>query len=346
MDAITLQLNEYGVALVGLNVLLQQLGLPIPAVPTMMLAGALAVAGRLDLLQAFAIAILASLIADLAWFWAGRHYGYGVLRRLCRVSLSPDTCVRQTEGIFERWGILSVVASKFIPGFSMVAPPIAGALRMRTGAFVAASVASAALWAGAALAAGAVFSHQIGAALAWTEGHAAAAIGAIALLVATYIGVKALQRWRTSRLLAAAMISVDELRAALSGASPPMVIDVGSRLAQAARGRIPGALLLGLDELASRSDFPADRDIVLYCACPNEESSRRGAQLLLRKGLRRVRPLEGGIEAWIARGYAIEAGTPVVILPAGSGLTGARGAELAGDRGAAIANDRGAAPGA
>ncbi|MDE2360120.1 MAG: sulfurtransferase, partial [Betaproteobacteria bacterium] len=104
MDAITGQLIAYGVPLVGLNVLLQQLGLPIPAVPTMMIAGALAVAGKLDFTQAFAISVAASLIADLAWFWAGRRYGYPVLRGLCRISLSPDTCVRQTEGIFERWG--------------------------------------------------------------------------------------------------------------------------------------------------------------------------------------------------------------------------------------------------
>ena len=104
MDSIAGELARYGVPLVGLNVLLQQLGLPIPAVPTMMLAGALAMAGRIDLLAAFAVAVLASLVADLLWYWAGRRYGYPVLRFLCRISLSPDTCVRQTEGIFERWG--------------------------------------------------------------------------------------------------------------------------------------------------------------------------------------------------------------------------------------------------
>ena len=139
MDPISSELARYGVPLVGFNVLLQQLGLPIPAVPTMMLAGALAVAGSIDFAQAFAISVIASLAADLVWFWAGRRYGYPVLRFLCRISLSPDTCVRQTEGIFERWGFFSVVVSKFVPGFSTVAPPIAGALKMRLPAFVAAS---------------------------------------------------------------------------------------------------------------------------------------------------------------------------------------------------------------
>ena len=161
LDAIATQRAQYGVPLVGLNVLLQQIGLPIPAVPTMMLAGALAVAGRIDFASAFAISVAASLVADLLWFWAGRRYGYHVLRFLCRISLSPDTCVRQTENIFERWGFFSVVVSKFGPGFATVAPPMAGALRMGVSSFALASAASAALWVGAAMIFGALFAQQI-----------------------------------------------------------------------------------------------------------------------------------------------------------------------------------------
>lgn len=311
MDSIAGDLARYGVPLVGLNVLLQQLGLPIPAVPTMMLAGALAMAGRIDLLAAFAIAVLASLVADLLWYWAGRRYGYRVLRFLCRVSLSPDTCVRQTEGIFERWGFYSVVVSKFVPGFATVAPPIAGALSMRVGAFALASAASAALWAGAAMVTGALFAPQIDQALAWMTSHAALAALAVAGVVALYALVKAWQRWRMARLLAGAMITVDELRERLAAEPRPFVVDVGSSLAQRARARIPGAVLLDLDAIARCDDFPADRDIVLYCACPNEASARRGAQILLSKGYRRVRPLRGGIDAWIAAGHAVERSIPV-----------------------------------
>ncbi len=128
MDAILADLARYGVPLVGFNVFLQQLGLPIPAVPTMMVAGALAADGRLSGAGVFAIAVAATVIADAIWFVAGRRFGYPVLRLLCRVSMSPDTCVRQTEGIFERWGFYSLIVSKFVPGFSTVAPPIAGAL--------------------------------------------------------------------------------------------------------------------------------------------------------------------------------------------------------------------------
>jgi membrane protein DedA with SNARE-associated domain/rhodanese-related sulfurtransferase len=311
MDSIAGQLAQYGVPLVGLNVLLQQLGLPIPAVPTMMLAGALAVAGRIDFASAFLVAVVASLFADLLWFWAGRRYGYPVLRFLCRISLSPDACVRQTEGIFERWGFFSVVISKFVPGFSTVAPPIAGALKMRAIAFVAASAASASLWVGAAMVAGAVFARQIDIALAWMATHVALASLVLGTLAGAYVVVKAIQRWRMSRFITAAIMTADELRERLSGASRPFIIDVGSNLAHHARPHIPGAVLLDLDAISHSNDFPDDRDIVVYCACPNEESARRAAQILMQKGYRRVHPLAGGIDAWSAAGYPVEDALPM-----------------------------------
>ena len=336
MDSIATQLAQYGVPLVGLNVLLQQLGLPIPAVPTMMLAGALAVAGRIDFVAAFALSVVASLVADLLWFWAGRRYGYAVLRFLCRISLSPDTCVRETEGIFERWGFFSVVVSKFVPGFATVAPPIAGALKMRVLPFVAASTASAALWVGAAMIAGAIFARQIEVALAWMQGHAALAALALAAVAGAYIALKAFQRWRMSRFLTTALISVDELRERLAADPRPMIIDVGSSLAHQARPHIPGAMLLDLDAIARADHFPDDRDIVLYCACPNEESARRAAQLLLKKGYRRVRPLVGGIDAWFAAGHPVEHGIPVsFVKPARSSADALRADALAG----ALEND-------
>src|SRR5438046_9865228 len=146
MEAILSQLQAHGSLIVGVNVFLQQLGLPIPSVPTMMVAGAVAAQGHLNGIATFAIAVVASLVADVLWFSAGRRYGYPVLRFLCRVSLSPDTCVRETEGIFERWGFFSVVVSKFVPGFSTVGPPIPGALNMRLREFALAPLATSHSW--------------------------------------------------------------------------------------------------------------------------------------------------------------------------------------------------------
>src|SRR4051794_4263758 len=105
--------------------------------------------------------LAACLIADYMWFLLGRRYGYRILRLLCRISLSPDSCVRDTEANFERWGMKSLLVAKFIPGFSTVAPPLAGATRRGTLEFLIYDSAGAFLWAGSAVAAGRVFHRAI-----------------------------------------------------------------------------------------------------------------------------------------------------------------------------------------
>ena len=241
MEAIIADLVRYGVPLVGLNVLLQQLGLPIPAAPTMMVAGALAAEGRLSGTAVFAVCVAASVVADIVWFGAGRRFGYPVLRFLCRVSLSPDACVRQTEGIFERYGFYSLVVSKFVPGFSTVAPPIAGALRMRFATFLVAAVASAVLWVGADMGIGLAFAAQIEATIEWIARNGVLAGMLLGILLAVYVGWKATQRWRLARFVHASRIEPAELARELAGERAPIVVDIGGRLAHDARPHLPGA---------------------------------------------------------------------------------------------------------
>src|SRR4051812_1206579 len=104
---------RHGVALVFANVIVEQIGIPVPAMPTLVIAGALAADGKLSFAGVLAAATIACFIADGAWYLAGRRYGLGILRLLCRISLSPDTCVRQTENQFTRWGMASLVLGKF-----------------------------------------------------------------------------------------------------------------------------------------------------------------------------------------------------------------------------------------
>src|SRR5512146_1717772 len=120
--------QHYGLAFVFVNVLLLQAGLPVPAYPTLIVTGALAARSPYTLAGLLGTAVAASAIGNLAWYIAGRRLGGRVLKTLCRVSLSPDSCVRQTESIFERWGMPSLLGAKFIPGFSTIAPPMAGAV--------------------------------------------------------------------------------------------------------------------------------------------------------------------------------------------------------------------------
>ena len=72
----------FGLSLIFLNVLLEQLGLPLPAVPTLIIAGALAANGRLPASGVFVLAVAACLIGDSSWYLAGRRYGARVMKLL------------------------------------------------------------------------------------------------------------------------------------------------------------------------------------------------------------------------------------------------------------------------
>ncbi len=307
MDLLLAELIRYGALFVGLNVFVEQIGVPVPAVPTLVVAGALASAGRLSAPAIFAAAVAASMLSDHLWYFAGRRYGYRILRTLCRISLSPDTCVREAEGIFERWGFYSLIVSKFVPGFAAVGPPIAGTLKMPLPRFTLATFASASLWVGVAMGAGWMFAEGVLALLGWIGAHAAGAGVAIAALLGAWIAYKAWQRVRLARFVEASQITVDELRRGRARGDEFLIIDVGSKLAHQARPHIPGARLLDLDAIVRAApDLPRDRDIVFYCGCPNEASAKRAAQILRARGFERVRPLIGGIDAWIAVGGDVE----------------------------------------
>src|SRR3981081_4609469 len=162
--------TEYGLALIFANVLLEQLGLPIPAVPALVVAGALSAEGELSPRAVFGLAFVACMIGDALWFLAGRRYGRRVMAFLCRVSLSPDSCVRQTEFRFERWGRLTRVLSKFTPGLSTIAPPLAGAMRLGWPSFLLLNGLGVVIWAGGAIGVGMAFHAEINGFIVRLEG--------------------------------------------------------------------------------------------------------------------------------------------------------------------------------
>ena len=208
---------EYGLALVFANVLLEQVGLPIPAIPTLVVAGALAAEGGFSPLAIFAVAFVACMIGDVIWYLAGRRYGRRVMTLLCRVSLSPDSCVRQTEFRFERWGKLTLVLSKFIPGLSTIAPPLAGAMRLGWPSFLLLNGLGVVIWAGTAIAAGMAFHTEINEFIVRLEGLGTLAAEAVGVLLGGYIALKWWERRRFYKMLRIARIGVDELRALMDG---------------------------------------------------------------------------------------------------------------------------------
>jgi membrane protein DedA with SNARE-associated domain len=267
MEEMTGLLAHYGLALVFLNVFIHQAGIPITAAPLLVVTGALVQQGQLALVPLLGVAVAGSLLGDTPWFFAGRRFGYSVLRTLCRIAIEPDSCVKQTESIFERWGAPSLLVAKFIPGFSTVAPPLAGAMRLPFLSFLAYSAAGAAVWSGVAIGIGMTFDTEIDAVLLWLEDSGPGVIEVIAGIVVLYAAMKWVERWSFLRTLRTARISVRELSAMMAGKSPPVVLDVRSATARKNDPRaVPGAIAVDIaDPQQHLAGVPPEREIVVYC---------------------------------------------------------------------------------
>lgn len=300
-------LLRHGVLIVFGATLAARVGLPVPAAPLLVVVGGLSSEGHFSAAAAFGVAVLANVLGESPWFWGGRRFGYRVMRLLCRISLSPDSCVRQSEELIVRWGGTALIAAKFVPGVSVVAAPMAGALAMTWRRFLAYNLLASVLWTAAYLGLGLVFSRQIQQVLDRMAGAGVAAMAALLLLAVLLLAWRYGRRRRFLRRFAAPRISVAELQALLRDGQAPVVVDVRSQAGVSIdQRRIPGALRMHLDEVAAQAaSLPRDREIVLYCNCPNEVSAARAAQLLLAQGFPRVRPLAGGLEAWVAAGGAV-----------------------------------------
>jgi len=308
VQEITRLIAHYGLLLVFGNVLIEQIGLPVPAIPTLVIAGALAVDGKISAWATFGAAFAACTIGDVAWYVAGRVWGRRVMRLLCRISLSPDSCVRQTETHFERWGGWVLVLAKFIPGLSGIAPPLAGATRLPWAAFMLLNSVGVAIWAGVAIGAGMLFHAQIDRLIFGMEGWGSWALATIAVLLLGYVAFKWWERRRLHKMLRVARISATELNKLIEAGKKPVVVDVRSPVARSDDPRfVPGALLMDLAQVEeSLEQLPAEREIVFYCSCPNEASAAYVAKRLMDLGYTRVRPLHGGLDAWVAAGFAVE----------------------------------------
>ena len=233
------------------------------------------------------------------------------MRLFCRISLSPDP-VRQTETHFGRWGGSALVLAKFIPGLSGIAPPLAGATRLPWTTFLLLNSLGVVIWAGVAIGAGMLFHAEIDRLIALMEGLGSWALGTVGLLLAGYVALKWWQRQRLHKMLRIARITAGELNKLFETGKKPVVVDVRSSLARDQDLRfIPGALAMDIAEVEGKLDqLPVEREIIFYCDCPNEASAAYVAKRLMDLGYTRVRPLHGGLDAWVAAGYTVEERPP------------------------------------
>jgi len=261
-------LLQYGYVVLFAFVLVEQIGLPIPAVPVLLGVGALAGTGRMSLALALGAALAASLPPDLVWYELGRRRGGRILGLLCRVSLEPDSCVRRAENLFMRRGRKALLIAKFFPGLSTIAPPLAGVVGVGRWQFLLLDSAGLIIWAGAWMSLGYAFSDalELVASRAARLGNYALVIAGAAL--AAYVLVKYIQRRRFFRSLRIARITPEELKRRLdAGDADLVVIDTRSAVdVNTAPYTIPGALWIAAEEMDRRGhEVPRDREIVLYC---------------------------------------------------------------------------------
>ena len=294
--------EQHGPLFVFFNVLIEQLGAPIPAIPTLLVAGALSVDGSFSWQTVLFLALLASGIANFTWYLAGRRFGLRILGLMCRITLSPDACVRRTEKTFLRWGGASLLVARFIPGLSSVASPLAGAMRLPAGRFILFDTLGTALWAGAAISAGIIFERQVDALILALGEIGAFALPVLLSLLVLYIAFRWLERQRLLRFVRIHRIDSIELADRIAAGTSPLIIDVRASTSVAADPRIlPGARLIELDDLPQAlADIPREQEVVFYCSCPNDISAVRATRAMLKHGYRAARPLAGGLEAWFA----------------------------------------------
>lgn len=301
-------ISRYGVALVFLSVLVEQIGLPVPAVPILVVAGSLAAVGQMGLPGILLAALAACVLSDVAWYLAGRYWGSRALRVLCWISLSPDSCVHQSELRFERWRGKVLVFAKFVPGLSLVAPPLVGALGLRWRAFLLFDCLGALLWAVLFIALGYVFAPQVDQLLLDLSSFGKVAVAVVVVAIALYIGFRAWQRWRLRVLLRMPRITAEQLQQERANDNAPIVIDVRSETSRQLDPRyIRGALLACAERVGEAvRGIPHDRPLAIYCSCPNEATSARAVKTLRALGYHKARPLRGGLLAWEEAGYPVE----------------------------------------
>ena len=298
---------RHGYILVFAWVFVEQAGLPVPSAPLLLAAGALSGMHQMSLGLAVAFAVIGAVASDSMWYEIGRRKGVRVLQLICRISLEPDSCVRRTQVSFARNGPRVLLGAKFIPGLNAMAAPLAGIIKMGWRRFLLFDAIGTLAWVGAFVITGYAFSSELERVAA-----SAAYLGEwlLVLLLAAFAGYilwKFYNRQKFLRKLKIARITPEELKGKIDAGEDVLVIDLRHSLDFDANPEtIPGALHIDAAEFEEAYEvIPRDREIVLFCACPNEATAARLALLLRSKGITQIRPLSEGYEGWRSRGFPL-----------------------------------------
>ena len=309
MGSLNTALMQHGYIILAAIVLLEAIGIPVPAAVALLIAGGAVARGMLQAQYVLGIAVFAMLAGDTLMFFLGRYTGWWLLGLLCRVSLNPEACILRSADSFYRRGRTLLVVAKFLPGINTMAPPLAGSMNMRTLTFLRLDLAGALLYVGSYLVVGYVFS---GALEVVTRGYDSAGrvIGWIVLaLVIAYLLFR-VWLWVRGRALSAVPFAHPE-EAARELATGAPVYDVRSHgYFDPKATRIQGSRRLDPNALhQSGAEMPDAGKVFVYCTCVRQATSAKVARelqtMLLGKNVR-VRVIQGGLSAWVKAGLPVE----------------------------------------
>ena len=261
-------LEQYSVVIIPALVVAEQLGIPLPAVPALLAVGALAAGGRVSIPLVLGAIALVALTVDLGWYELGRRCGIGVLARLCRLSLEPDSCLRRTENVFARYGVRGMLIAKFVPGLTTVMPPLAGIFAVGRLRFAFYELIGVLLWAGIWMGLGYAFSDAISVIVARLERLERTLGLVVVTALLGYVLVKYVRRRLFLRALRIARITPEALKSRLDAGEDVTIIDLRTRLEVAATPyAIPGSRWMATDEIDEHQwEFLRSRELVLYCS--------------------------------------------------------------------------------
>jgi membrane protein DedA with SNARE-associated domain/rhodanese-related sulfurtransferase len=299
----------YGYLLLFSWVLVEQFGIPLPATPVLLAAGALSAEGQMSFPLALLLGVVGALTADSTWFLIGRRYGHHVLRLLCKLSMEPTICVRRTQDSFGRRRAVTLMIAKFVPGLATLAPPVAGENGMDFWQFLLFDGIGATAWVVTLLAAGRLCGDALKrdpSLLNWVGRFSGLllVLGILGFFIARIV-----RRRRFLRDLLKARLEPEDLKKQLDAGEPVYIVDLRHPLELLPDPyTLPGALHFSPDSLAARHlEIPRDRDVVLFCTCPSEATAAKTAMTLIKLGIERVRPLRGGYDEWKRLGFPVDA---------------------------------------
>jgi len=306
MNTLIELVQAYGLWIIFLITLFQSIGLPLPAFAIIIFTAAITPTTAIDITSLLMTATFGSLIGDIILYQAGKRLGTSILGKLCRISLSPDSCIRSSGDIFNRYGPPALTVLKFVPGLSTLAPVVAGVYAMPIFSFIAFSMIAAAFYSIAAVSLGVLFQDEISSLIATLTQFGKLSIVIIIISFGIYLFAKWLQRYRLIRQFKTDKVTVNDLLELIQERTGPIIFDARPADQRLRNGFIPGSIHISDTNLIEIANlYSAHDEIIIYCSCPNELTAAKYAQKLRRTGLKRIRPLLGGLDEWTKSGGGI-----------------------------------------